>query len=99
MNKGGYFYDILLMFSPEDITDIAEGGAEDARHGLNRKDTGPIVLHDFLVAVGIVKAVFAAYVAAMVFPLVFQRGGPAINHFGPQGINIDIIGIVEHIGG
>ena len=50
-------------------------------------------------AVNIIETVFAAYIAAMIFPLIIKRGGSTINHFSPQSIYVDIISIVEHIGG
>ena len=100
LNIGGNRLDVLEVRGAEDIADIAEGAAEDPRNAGHLDDERTVAVEDLVVAVVVAVMVFPAGVAAMVPALPGSLAGGAGNQqVGPHPIDIDIAGVVEHIGG
>ena len=48
--------------------------------------------------VGVRHAVFSAGVAAVIGAVGHRRGAPVHQEFGPHAVDIDIAGVIEHVG-
>jgi hypothetical protein len=99
VNKPANFHNLIQAFGSEYITDVAQGAAENPRDAFDLDHMAAVTRQDVLMAVGIVPVEFAAGIAAVKIPGIINSRLVMNQQFGPDSVNVNITGVVKHIGG
>ena len=99
VNETRNFQNLIQAWRSENIPDITQGAAENAGDAFYLDHQAAVTRQNIFMAVGIVPVEFAAGIATVVFARVVYGNLVANQQLGPDLVNINITGIVKHVGG
>ena len=99
MYKSNNFKNFIQAFRSENITDIAQGAAENPGDAFDLDHKGAVTRQNVRMTVGVTLVGFAAGIAAVICPRVMNSRLIINQLFGPDLVNVNITGKVKHIGG
>jgi hypothetical protein len=98
VNKPNNFQNFIQAFRSENITYIAQGAAENSGDAFDLDYQGAITRQDVCMAVRIALVELAAGIATVIIPHIIDSRPITNQQFGPDLVNVNITGVVKHIG-